>query len=251
MLEKQNVENRINFLVIFYLKVIFILLVVHSCSSVSTLNITDLNGFYYNDDEQLYLNIIKKDSFVLKYSNKKSHVQPNMCCEILSFGQVKVDGNYLKLTSSELSSALNTNFDETEDINIDDRMMEFTFNSPISDYNYITYDIGIFSGGNIFLKEIKTTESFISIPKIDNINQIIISIVPNADIPLSNYGIRKLDTFPFAFDIENNKSNSFVFDFPELNFEFVNFKRLNNDYVKIKDRNTLVWDNLEYKRERH
>lgn len=54
---------------------------------------------------------------------------------------------------------------------------------------------------------------------------------------------------PLPYEVKNSNSNVFKINIPELSYGYLSYKRLNGDFVKIINRNKLLWDGKEYIRQ--
>lgn len=229
-------------LLTFFVFIIFLF----SCSSIKT------NNVCYESDR--YLIFLDKYNYLIK--DKFSNYY--LCCDTLSYGiYEKVKNNsFMKFTSDQfylneyIDSQINESFDDTEDT------LFFNINNPIEDLyvkenvskREIYYKIVLFSNKSFIDSKIAKQKWHqkqikISVPKDIKLEYFYIEIFVEEDILLTNRIYNKFSTFEYK--LENFKSNYFEIDINNLNYNYLNFLRLDGEYMEIH-KNKLIWKNEEF-----
>jgi len=228
----------------------------NSCATTSKLTENDLIGIYVQKDHHLIELQLKKDSFVLiDHSSEYAEMPIFDCCDTITYGKWKKDkhlpllimsnGNYLIYDSDfPLSSTI------VKEKIIPGDSIVFRITSPLEDYykrehrnaKGLTYQIDAISSRYESIITKKTTDNLIIL----NTRKIIffdLVVIPNEDINLRHLEVRHLVLF---YDVKNTKANMFEINIPQLNHDFLSYKRLKDDYVRIINKNKLLWDGEIY-----
>lgn len=221
-------------------------LIQFSCSSKKY-----YEGLY---EGERYLITLKEGNYLIK--DKFSNYY--LCCDTLSYGiYEKVKNNsFIKFTSDQfylneyIDSEINESVDDNEDT------LFFNINNPIENLyvkeNFskreIYYKIVLFSNKSFIDSKIANQKWYqkqikISVPKDIKLKYFYIEIFAEEDVLLTNRIYNKFSTFEYK--LENFKSNYFEIDINNLNYNFLNFLRLDGEYLKIK-KNKLIWKNEEF-----
>jgi hypothetical protein len=228
-----------------------VLLIISSCASI---NVEDglYNGKYYS--------ILLKDSNYLIYDNINSEY--SICCDTLSWGNFKKinKNNFLEFKSDE-------NFDkefvysEVKEEKIDSNsILYFKIVNPIEE-RYINnndsrrdvyYKIFLFSNRSFFDTKLASKNFYnntiaIDIPEGLKVDSFYLEVYINNDALISNRIINKFSTLDYSLNDE--KSNSFLINIDNLDYNYFNFLRLDKDYIKV-EKDKLIWNNQEFKLEK-
>lgn len=219
-------------------------------------NITDsIYGKYVQVNEpSKSLNFFDGNFVYIDDGQDGSHLANYRCCDTISKGEFVIDDlrGLVELSSPVYFSknTLNVEVIEKEDNTKPDSLV-FIFDNPISNENEyhkeLTYSIEIFSEEVSKLK--KSDEAMVVFDRVNDLKTILISVYPKSDILLSNFGTNKIDLVKGYNNVINPNSNTFIIKTSDLNYEFLNHKRLVMDYVKIVDNKTLQWDGKKYIKE--
>ncbi len=242
-----------------YLPLLFCLLC-YGCRLNITTNKSDISGAFFkkgsfceklvfNESEFYYVNTCMSNDYIAQY----------ICCDTLARGKYLIDKNQdLVNISSDFEitqNILNFHVKEEIDPSIKDSVV-IIFNSPIIDkkrfHKNLIFEVSLITKYNAsYIKSDKSILSSKSVKDFDGTNDdligVIVIIYPKSDMLLSNFGIYKIPVFiEEMYPIKNPKANKFEISIPNLTYEFIALKRLNNDYVKIENENKLIWDGKEY-----
>ncbi|MFD0862224.1 hypothetical protein ACFQ1M_08380 [Sungkyunkwania multivorans] len=232
-----------------------------SCSSYKYLS-GDLEGTYSKTDDNDIKLILNQKSFLYINEYKQEHLPSYDCCDTIAYGNWKINKEgYIELTTPEeiSTSYLNVDVIEKEVKKSKDSLYVFIDN-PIEKFSKndnrktskLLYQLAISSNNNNFDNAIalrKFDKNKIAIAKKDNdlkINSIEVIVYVQSDISLSNLELREVYTMPYK--VNNANTNSFNINIPKLNYGYLSYKRLENDYVKIVNKQKLVWNNVEFLR---
>ena len=246
-MKRRNLLNR-------SLKSILILSVcIFGCKTRSYLPL-DLYGVYKikGSAEELILN---NKSFVFKAEGNK-HSSEWVCCEVISEGSWQLDhgtGFLILKSRPSLDSALKITASERIE-NIGDTIKVFIEN-PIEQFyrksgikiRDITYGIYI-EAENGYLSDLLAAGyirnfAYFLRPKGVKIQRIMITISPGPLFGGRNIGVKE------AFGVhsfKDVKSNIIKIDIPDLTYEFLTYLRVENEFVKILNRNNLMFNGKIY-----
>ena len=188
-----------------------------------------------------------------------------ICCDTLSYGTWKIDMRGF--------ATLNTpsNFDlymmkpievvERKDFSADS--IYFIINNPIEEFyvknkwksSDVAYKVFVITHDRSYNLPKKSQMIFTNkiVAPADNKKikgfDITALINPELQYKLTNAATKLLiETEPYAK--KDSAANVFEIYIPDVNFEFLSFKRLKNDYLKIINKNKLLWHGEEYVRKR-
>jgi hypothetical protein len=133
---------------------------------------------------------------------------------------------------------------------LSDNTITFVIDNPIEKhykrydekYRELFYDIAITTSDD-FIYETSDKNS-IKIEGSKKVLEFEITVYPKYNIPIRNISAKEVYTIPYK--VKNPKTNVFKINIPQLDYGYLSYKRLNNDYVKIIDKNKLLWDGKEY-----
>lgn len=209
------------------------------------------SGLYETNRYQILLNngnYLIKDKFSENY----------LCCDSFSWGNYeKINNNFIKLTSEESFSEKYIDFKVVENVKESSDTIYININNPIEE-RYISYKdnrreiyykVVLFSNkshfdSKIYSQKWNQNQIKFSIPKDFKIEYFYIEVFVEEDILLSNrLTYNKFSTFDYK--LQNNKSNYFEVNIEDLNYNFLNFLRLDNEYLKI-DSKKIIWRDEEF-----
>ncbi|WP_158655091.1 hypothetical protein [Flavivirga eckloniae] len=233
--------------------IVFLVLIINSfhfsCKSAKN-NFNSLSGDFINSKDNLKLTLINNNYFLQNISSE-SDIANYKCCDTISYGYYSFDTKtrFVTLNSSRDFDVNDLNFNVKESINKNQDSLVFKFLNPIENHyikfkeksREINYSIQILGSKPLYISSDKNP---LVVNNIERIDEVQFFIRPKNDIPLKNLGMNELVTQ--SYRLVNPNSNQFDIDFPGLDYEFINFKRLNHEYIKVVNENLLIWDGIEY-----
>jgi len=246
-------------MVIKYIIVFVLSLFLISCATYNILP-QDLKGIYtQKENKRIELHLNDK-TFVLKDNFEPTHLAIELykCCDTITYGNWKIDNsNFLSIsTPKELSTFyLNFEVDEKKDFSKDS--LYFLIENPIEKFNKknnsknrdISYQLIISSNkskfDNTIVKKLFST-NYITIPIDENLSIESIELVVHIDCKASIRNVETKEIYTLPYEVYNSKTNIFKISIPKLNYGYISYKRLNNDYIKIVNKSTLLWNGKEY-----
>ncbi len=243
-------ENRL-------INLIVIVSLFSSCTTLKYLPV-DLKGIYIQKGNKNIQLILNKGTFLYVNTYNQVHAPLYNCGDTLAYGYWTIDNghNLLILNSPE---ELNTSYlymDVKEKTELNNDSLYFFIYNPIEDhykkynekYRELFYSISITSnnpGFDTWIAAKKFDKNPIRLLKPQNsIESFSINIMPKHDISVRHVGIREIYTL--GYKIINPNSNVFTIKLPQLGYNYINYLRLEEDYVKIKNKNSLIWNGKEY-----
>jgi len=234
-----------------------VLLLLASCSSYNFTK-DDIKGTYTQKEYKGIQLKFEEGNFVMKDVYTQEHLPPYDCCDTIAVGSWAIeDRGLLSVSSPEETSTFFMNMDVVEEQQLSSKdSIYFIINNPI-EHSYeatgnkrdISYQLAITSNkssfdSNVALK--RYDSNTIAIPMVEGlkISQFELVVYIDCGIPLKNIETREVYTLPY--DVQNPKVNMFKVDIPQLNYGYLSYRRLNNDYIKIINKNKLLWDGKEY-----
>lgn len=229
---------------------LFIFFIFYSCKTIN------INGVYVQKDyKRNELHFKKNKTFINLDKFSKTDSSYYRCCDTLSFGIYKIINNsFIELNSPKELSTFYLNLNVIEN-NIKKDTLYIKINNPIeNNYNLnsereIKYLIYLNSNNKDISNMLKNkiiSKNSIKIPINENFEvydiEIIIYVEPTIRIKEKNVDV--INTI--FYKILNKKSNSLEINIPKLTYEYINYKRLSNDYIKIISENKMIWDGKEY-----
>lgn len=186
------------------------------------------------------------------------------CCDTISKGTFKFDSSrhLLRLTSFPYINDNKIDLVVKEQLKVGEDSIIFEFTSPVQAWEDGSYGKNI----KFYYRIIVNIRNKINPKLTDWVSKI--SDKPRISLPISktddyvsffveifpNYYHIPIRNFPFpviaskSYSILDSKSNTFKIDFPVLTFDYLAYKRLNDDIIVIKDKDTLEWDGFFYRR---
>src|SRR5690606_13029348 len=223
-----------------------------SCAT-SKLSQTEIEGtFVQRDNRRIELHLDSK-TFVLKDNFEPTHlaIENYKCCDTIAYGKWLMDNNFLVLSSPEELSTFYLNVNVVEEFQENKDSIAFVIQNPIEKYskqdekepNELYYKINVMTNDGNTISKVGNTNT-IKIKKVEGISMVEIEVYPNYNIDIRDISARVVYTMPYQ--AKNPKANIFKIDIPELSYSYLAYKRLNQDYIKIVNKSTLLWNGLEY-----
>ena len=217
-----------------------------------------IEGKYFQKEQKWIELHFNGNNFVFLDTSTQEHMNPYDCCDTISYGKWQIDPKGLiMLTSLEELNTYHLDIEVFESRSYSQDSLYFIIENPIEDYykktnrkrRHIEYKIGIGSNKISFDQSFQNkrySTNVFSIAKIDNLNiySFGITIIVDPEIRLKNLNTMIVNTL--YYDIKNTESNVFKINIPDLSFNYLSYKRLNSDYLKIVNNNKLIWDGQEY-----
>jgi len=232
-----------------YLIIVFL----GSCTSLKFLP-EDFEGVYEQKGSEGYKLIFKESTFSHIDTYEQTHMPPYDCCDTISYGYWELEKpGVLKLYSDpKLFLPIDLAVKENS---IDDDSVHFVITNPIEDLYEenerpdILYTLFINSGIQFnFSTYHDTNRISLNNPEDVKIGRFSINIYPKHTFRGRNIGTREAETL--EYEVKNTMSNVFEVNIPELNYGYLTYKRLNDDYIKIVSKDKLIWDGQEYVKHR-
>ncbi|QMU63059.1 MAG: hypothetical protein GKR88_01415 [Flavobacteriaceae bacterium] len=247
--------------------VVVLAIILNSCASkYDIISKSEIKGEYEQKGDKGIKLFLKENSFVLIDTYKQEHLPPYNCCDTLAYGKWEIDKKLPLLilsTPEELGDASNIydsyylNMDVIEELKPQSDSITIIINNPIENFykqqskrvGEIEYTVSISSNDINFDSSMlgkRYNSNLIVLSRKENVNidKLEIEILVKSDISIKKLEARYVYTLPY--DVKNGKSNVFKIDIPELSYGFLSYKRLDDDYVKILNKNKLLWDGKEY-----
>lgn len=209
------------------------------------------DGLYETNRYQIVLN---KGNYLIKDKFSENY----LCCDSLSWGNYeKIKNNsFIKLTSEISFLEKYIDFKVIENVKKSSDTIYININNPIEE-RYISYKdnkrevyykVVLFSNkshfdSKLYSQKWNQNQIKFSIPKDYKIEYFYIEVFVEEDILLPNRIYNKFSTFDYK--LQNIKSNYFEINMKDLNYNYLNFLRLNNEYLKI-DRKKIIWRDEEF-----
>ncbi|CAA0176289.1 hypothetical protein [Tenacibaculum maritimum] len=250
-------------------KLFFFIIAPYLLISCGTSNVVaqKIEGVYIQKEDKGIQLEINKNSFVLKDTYKQEHLPPYDCCDTIAYGKWEKDKELPLLTLSSSEELLNSNINDNStyayiDVKEEEKKTEkesivFHITNPLENFykkvdrkwKDIEYQLLISSNKSNYDNSIavkRYSKNSIVIEKKENlnINEFEVVIYVSCKASVRNLEIREVYTMPYQ--VKNPKANVFKINIPQLDYGYLSYKRLNNDYVKIISKNKLLWDGKEY-----
>lgn len=237
--------------------IIPVLLLLASCASYN-FSKEDIDGTYVQQEYKGIELKFDKNTFVLKDVYTQEHLPPYDCCDTIAIGNwIIEDRELLTLTSPEEMDSFFVNMNVMEETKATKDSIRFIINNPIESFyekternvKDISYQLSLTTNKSVFDNKIaqKTFDSnVITIPRPEGlkIRQFEIVVYVDCKISLKNLETREVYTLPY--EVQDLGSNIFDIDIPQLDYKYLSYRRLNKDYIKIVNKNKLLWDGKEY-----
>jgi hypothetical protein len=178
------------------------------------------------------------------------------CCDTLSKGSFKIiNSSIIELTSTEDFNSGYLDFSIKENTNDNKDTLYIKINNPIErKYNSKTkrelkYLLQLGTNDkelNRYFTFNEINNNLLKIPISNSLEiydiELTIYIEPFISVKEKNIDI--INTFNQK--IENKKSNKIEIDIPSLTYNYINFRRLKMDYIRVVSENKLILDGIEY-----
>lgn len=233
-------------------KLIFSSLILISCGLNKDVS-KDITGVYLQKDNKRIELHLNNNTFVIKDNFKPSHlaIEEYKCCDTIAYGNWKKENDFLSFSSPKELSTFYLNTIIKEETVLSNDSVIFVIDNPIerslkkenknSRDLYYSIDVGTKSNGIISKK---SNSNVFKIKNVKGINKIEITIYPSIDINLRSIANKEFYTLPY--EVKNTNTNIYNIDIPKLNYGYLSYKRLNNDYVKVISKDKLLWEGKEY-----
>ena len=237
-----------------------------SCTSVKILsqniNAQDIKGTYKAEKGKGYAELIFTDSSFAFVDSHQYHMPTFSCCDTIAYGNWKLDSErgFISVSSPEELNTSTVSL-EVQEKTIEEDVFIFKIGNPLErayrkyNSNYseavrdILYDLYIYNNSGL-VTDIETTEfntDYIKIPRssLGKIVKFEIVIKPNTQfLVVENVGTKMVITLDY--EVKNPSSNFFEVNIPQLDYGYLTYLRLNNDYIKVVSKNKLEWDGKTY-----
>lgn len=221
----------------------------------------DIAGIFTANDKKLAgVELALHDDSSFLYSIPNGRIGREWgCCDTIAYGNWAIEPNGMITLSSPdyLSKSLKVSVQEAKNEYLD--TVYVRINNPIENYlsrerfarRNIQYGLGVLAGSSgIFLKQFYDPEAsnFVKLYNPDKLSLVAIHVVVFAKPDYSNIlapfeinqGVQNAMTE--IYDPQNRQANQFTITIPDLTDGYLNFRRLNRDFVKIISNKQLEWD---------
>ena len=229
------------------LKYLFVAIFFLGSCTTSRFISKDLIGTYVQQENKNVQLILNEKTFLCIDKHEPFDLAPP-CCDTITYGSWGIDHGFLKLNSPDELTSYFVFMDVEEKVK-EDEFIYFYFENPIERVNYgeLYYSIYVTGKGvnyqDIVSKEFNKYPIKISKPKY-NIEKFEITIAPKCDIYTRH--LREREFYTLEYEVKNANSNVFKINLPQLSYNFISHKSLKGDYVKIANKNKLIWDGKDY-----
>ena len=221
---------------------------------------THINGVFINDKDNRKI-VFKGNEFVFSVLRDQEHMSPYPCPDTIAFGTWELNKklSFLKLQSPKhlVNHAL---------------FVEVT-EKVIPDVNTVTFEIyndleehlenNVFNENkNVNNREVEymlSAGDLLSMQYLDTINSITVERESYTKLDKIDLVVTLTDNFygwyrdnqmylTVPYEIENPQANHFTINIPDLTRCKVGSRLLNQDFVRVINKNKLEWDGVIYKR---
>lgn len=227
-------------------------LILNSCIAQKFLP-KDIQGIFVQKNDKRTQLQLNNQSFVLWDNFEPSHlaIKPHKCCDTIAYGKWNLNDGFLSLSTPEELATFYLTANVKEEYERNNDSITFIITNPIEKFrkqnqvmsNELYYKIILMTkDGNTINKSLDS--NIITFQNIKDVKTIEIEVYPKYNIDIREISSRVVYIFPHT--IVNTNANIYKIDIPELSYSYLTYKRLNQDYIKIIDKNTLLWDGNEY-----
>lgn len=215
----------------------------------------NIDGDYLSKESQIQISLHKDNFFILDLGHATSRMYN--CCDTVSYGKWKKETEgFLSFKSLEKYDTNIVDVSVKEATKGTADSVYIIIDNPIETHYkkfgqkerevYYTIEVSsndVYFDSRLASKRWETDAITFFKPKNVVIQKIVIVINPKSEISLKTIEANFISSFPYF--VNNNKSNNFTFNMPDLSYQYIAFKRLNNTYVKFND-DSLIWENVKY-----
>lgn len=227
-------------------------LILNSCATQKFLPKEIQGVFVQKNDKRIQLQL-NNQTFILRDNFEPSHlaVKSYKCCDTIAYGKWTLDDGFLSFSTPEELATFYLTANVIEEYDRNNDSTTFIITNPIEKFrkknqvmlNELNYNIVVTTkDGNTVNKSLDS--NIITLYNIKDVNTIEIEIYPKYNIDIREISARVVYIFPYK--VVNTNANIYKIDIPELSYSYLTYERLNKDYVKIIDKNTLLWNGNEY-----
>jgi hypothetical protein len=223
-----------------------------SCAT-NHLHLNKINGVFIHEEYKNLELHFENGSFTYLDTNTQKHLPTFKCCDTIAVGKYKLETeNLISISSLESLNFSYLHFDTKEKQDSSKDSLVFIIDNPIEEhykkynekFRELYYNIEIQYKDKYI--EILTDKNPVFIKKEGVITEFEITIYPKYDIPIREVTTRKVYTLPYK--VLDEQSNIFNINITNLDYEYLCYKRLNQDYIKVVNKNKLLWDGVVYTR---
>ena len=238
-------------------RIIMLFFVLSSCISYSQndINKQSILGTYVQQDNSQIKLIFDTNSFVL--IDKNTGIEHNdyfYHLDTISFGNWDLyEKGFITLsTPKKFTGLIQMNVTEK---NVSGDSIYFRLENPIETFykrtgnkRKISYEILLPNGNYGYLLDLPGIydSNIFALPKQkgSKISDFAIIVYIDGNIRLEHLEMKNIYTG--IYNVKNEKSNYFEIQMPELNYQFLSLRRLNQDYIKVINPRKLLWDGKFY-----
>ena len=238
-----------------FIKLFFVLFLISACSAVKMLPEQIEGTFLQKENKNIQLRF-DQNSFLFIDTYQQTHMPPYECCDTIAYGYWELENDGLIKLFSDPKLYLPVDLQVEESMTNYDSVY-FDISSPIEGYNEgnsgknkkgIVYHLYIDS--DVQKLEYETLRYFdsnrivLANPNNGKVQKFSIGIYPTYSFRGRNIGAREVLTK--EYEVKDPTSNVFEVSVPGFNYGYLTYKRLDGDYVKVINKNRLLWDGQEY-----
>ena len=225
------------------------------CNPINHIGANNSNVTFKSKDGEVL--ILDGGHFYLLAAGSKKFNRP--CCDTLALGNWKADGRrFLIFNSPDWLSPFLVDINVTEKTEGGHDSVRFVIKSPLQmSYSQLNptgkgelvYELMIDGNGTGVGYFGNTTGIETNVMAFNNPNEAEITGFTVVIRPKLNIYVRNLETLGLisrAYRVKNPQANLFEIDIPHLDYSYLTLKRLNDDYLKVLNKNTLRWNGKDY-----
>jgi len=219
--------------------------------SVSKYNNYKIQGIYQSEESLKRIEFIENGNFlIIPYTGDYSYEPNYPYQDTLSFGNWSIKKDLIILNSSikldyaflevEVTEAYETSKDNNYvSFIIENKNLGYTTVDKILPLIYyqihVKFNDGVETTTDLFSKE------FVINKRNRTINEFSIKCFPNVEVYPYNITVNKTNSVNYK--LVGNEANLFRIKFKDFNPNYFSYVRLNGDYIKILNNDSLVWNN--------
>lgn len=226
-------------------------------------NAQNLEGIFILKDNRKVKIVLEGKLFAYIDERKDEHL-PILCCDTLAIGEFEIDNKgFLIVDSPGWLNDVFVDIVVNEKIIAGKDSVTFFISNPIetdlrkfnSEKSDLEYSLLVQpkSGSLDYFKEnnkaFDENEIIYYNPRQLPIADFTIMIRPKSSIYIRD--IQTWELHSLEYKVKNPGSNSFEIDIPKLSYGYLSYKRLHGEYVKIVNKDLIVWEGKEFVRSKN
>lgn len=237
--------------------VVFMATYFFGCASVK-FNPQNLQGTFTSRGNHNTKIVIAGNSFTYIDLTQSGHLA-SPCCDTLAIGDFEIDRRgFLVINSPDWLNDIFVDIVVNEKNTTNNDSVTFIITNPIetgttktnSSKSELEYSLLVQpkSGSLNYFRENnqvfdRNTITFFNPEKL-SIDNFSILVKPKSSIFLKNLAVRELNSL--EYHVKNSSSNIFEIEIPKLTYGYLSYKRMNGEFAKVIDNNTISWQGKEF-----